>query len=205
MQYLIVSSNITGLVGIIWAIVAVASFIAKSNQKKKEQAMQNEMMNNQMYHKQKSPHRQVNSLVSSSHSGMQREEWNRQEIKRQTDRFIEDNQMTEISYLEEEKFRSSKEQFQVEMPRENFTEYVPEEFGEIGAGKDTFYESSQIKGALQDEGDIARAKAYRVGKEYETSASRERKTSGIRKIMRKPDSMKKAMILTEILSKPKSM
>ncbi|RRD96198.1 hypothetical protein EII17_01475 [Clostridiales bacterium COT073_COT-073] len=134
-------------------------------------------------------------------------QWDQQKIWQQT-QYYADNSMTENEYMAEEEFRQQRNVFRQEVPAEEVHEYVyeyvPEEFGEAGADStnDQFYRSTEIINALQDEQDIAREKAYR---RKSKDAFKEEKKSAPRKLFGGQTSLKKAILLSEVLGSPKSL
>lgn len=142
-----------------------------------------------------------------SQSISQSGQWDQQKIWQQT-QYYADNSMTENEYMAEEEFRQQRNVFRQEVPAEEVHEYVyeyvPEEFGEAGADStnDQFYRSTEIINALQDEQDIAREKAYR---RKSKDAFKEEKKPAPRKLFGGQTSLKKAILLSEILGSPKSL
>lgn len=116
-------------------------------------------------------------------------------------------QWAENQYMEEERFRREKYQVQENVADEYFEEYVPEEFGEgdYRAGADNFYHRNEIQNALTDEQDIARKNAYQI----KAKGFDQKKSSVVKhrqkNLLRQPGSLKKGIIMMEILGKPKSL
>lgn len=151
-----------------------------------------------------------NTLNTNQRMPYQRTEWDHQKMEMQTRRFVQTENGSEAAYNREEEFRQRADVFYNPVPEETFStenfkevvnEYVPEEFGESDFRQDTFYKNKEIQSALRDAGDIAREKAYRVGEEY--SSDRRRKTPAMKRMLSQKPSFKKAILWSEILSKPK--
>lgn len=185
----------------IWIMIGVAmiNLIASARNKKNAEKKKNQNM----------PNTNQSFLNTNQRMPYQKTEWDSKKMEMQTRRFVQTEGASEAAYNREEEFRQRVDVFYNPVPEETFStenfqevvnEYVPEEFGERDFEQDAFYKHKEIQSALRDAGDIAREKAYRVGEEY--SSDKRRKTPMTRMLSQKP-SYKKAIIWSEILSKPK--
>lgn len=118
----------------------------------------------------------------------------------------EDNRMTENQYQAEEEFRRQRYTFREEIPAEYVEEYVPDELGENNTmDHDQFYSSMAVKSALTDEQDIARAKVYQRKNPDAFKKGKVRQKSRAKGLFSGGSSLKKTILLSEILGRPKSL
>ena len=157
---------------------------------------------------------------------MQRVQWDNAKIRQQMSQFqgnsasepqpvlkskkdgFTDSYPEEESYQREEEFQRRSDVFIQPMPMERVEEYVPEEFGEVGStAEDNFYSSTVIQSSLHDEGDIAREKAYQSKHKeaFKQQQQKARKQSRFSRVLARGNSMKKAILLSEILTEPKAL
>ena len=207
MQPMVLYASSGGFAFLIWlgfVIFSIASSISKK--KKARQEMEQKRFGNQMQGT-----RQDVSYDPDRGTFDRRyqEQWDQQKIWEQTEKFAEDSHMSEQDYQGEQEFQRQKYMFQQQVPQEYVheyvEEYVPEEFGEAqaDASKDRFYTSAEIKNALQDEQDLARERAYRQkGKD---AFKQEKLLRRKKKLFDGRNSLKKAILLSEVLGTPKSL
>ena len=168
------------------------------------------------------PEEEINrsAAVPAGSVPMQRAQWDNAKIRQQMSRFQgnlapqprsavdqgkEGAYPDEESYRREEEFQRQSDVFTPLMPAERVEEYVPEEFGEAGGpAEDNFYSSAVIQSGLHDEEDIAREKAYQAGHEN-AFKQRAKKRSRFSRVLARSNSMKKAILLSEILAAPKAL
>ena len=164
--------------------------------------------------------------MSGGSAPMQREQWDNAKIRQQMSRFqgnsapkpqpvlknqgnessFTESYPEEESYLREEEFQRRSDVFIQPMPMERVEEYVPEEFGEAGStAEDNFYSSKAIQSSLHDEGDIAREKAYQSKHKEAFKQQKVKKQSRFSGVLARGNSMKKAILLSEILAEPKAL
>ncbi|AVM67879.1 hypothetical protein C3V36_00520 [Lachnospiraceae bacterium oral taxon 500] len=164
--------------------------------------------------------------MSGGSAPMQRAQWDNAKIRQQMSRFqgnsvpepqpvlknqgnessFTDSYPEEESYLREEEFQRRSDVFIQPMPMERVEEYVPEEFGEAGStAEDNFYSSKVIQSSLHDEGDIAREKAYQSKHKEAFKQQKAKKQSRFSGVLARGNSMKKAILLSEILAEPKAL
>ncbi len=164
--------------------------------------------------------------MSGGSAPMQRAQWDNAKIRQQMSRFqgnsasepqpvlkskkdgFTDSYPEEESYQREEEFQRRSDIFTRPMPMERVEEYVPEEFGEVGStAEDNFYSSAAIQSSLHDEGDIAREKAYQSKHKeaFKQQQQKAKKQSRFSRVLARGNSMKKAILLSEILTEPKAL
>ncbi len=141
-----------------------------------------------------------------------REEWDSVRLEQQM-RQYQQGMNEEEHYYREEEFRRQTDVFEDSIPSDSFYqpipkeqvhEYVAEEYGEAGEEADHFYSSEEIRRGLQDEQDIAREKAYRARHEEAFRHRQKRKTKFSGVFLEQKGTLKKAILLSEILGRPKS-
>lgn len=216
----------------IFAMIGISILTTVISSKNAKKAQEMKRQNHQTYpvppnYGQSLPPRNMAAPMQSQNHGVgnfgggnqggnyyQRAEFDTSKLNEQTRRYMEADHSGEASYRAEEEFRRKSdvfynpvpdEQFVTQPIREEVTEYVPEEFGESNYKEDTFYKNREIRSALQDAEDIAREKAYRKGKEYQSLEERRKNPKLLARIMSQKPSFKKAIILSEIMSEPKGM
>ncbi len=171
------------------------------------------------------PQPEQNAAPMAGSAPMQRAEWDNAKIRQQMSRFqgnsgvkprtVPSNQVNtsgltgayseEESYRREEDFQRQSDLFTQPIPVERVEEYVPEEFGEAGSSADdTFYSSAAIQSSLHDEEDIAREKAYQTGHK-DAFKQQINKKSRFSSLLAGNHSIKKAILLSEILAEPKAL
>lgn len=141
-----------------------------------------------------------------------REEWDSAKLEQQMSRYQQETDEEEHYYREEE-FRRQTDVFEASIPSDSFYqpipkeqvyEYVAEEYGEAGEEADHFYSSAEIRSGLQDEQDIARERAYRARHEEAFRHRQKGKTKFSGAFLEQKGTLKKAILLSEILGRPKS-
>ena len=223
----------SGLIFVIWIFVTLISVIASA--KKKNLTKNGSWPNNQRPswnpgnrpnmqwppQNANTPEFEPNSdAMSGGSAPMQRAQWDNAKIRQQMSRFqgnsvpepkgkgdgFTESYPEEESDRREEEFQRRSDVFIQPMPMERVEEYVPEEFGEAGStAEDNFYSSKAIQSSLHDEGDIAREKAYQSKHKEAFKQQKVKKQSRFSGVLARGNSMKKAILLSEILAEPKAL